>query len=77
MFFFCNYTSGGPRIVVRGAKIFIRNFAHGVKWSSTNEVSFNRPESRAYLSALEAIGILFIEYGFSLFSGYLSVLFLK
>ena len=67
--------SGGPRILVEGgAKIFLRQFPDVVKRSHTNEMSFNRPGSRAHLRALEALGFFFAEYAFSL---YPFVIFLK
>ena len=69
--------SGGPRIEVRGQICFLGKVANGAKWSHANEVSFKWLGSRACLRALEALGVFFAEYVFSLFSRYLSVLFLK
>ena len=42
-----------------------------------NKVSFNGPGSRAHLRALEALGVFFAEYAFSLFSRYIFMIFLK
>ena len=69
--------SSGPRIEVGGPNIFLGKVTDGVKQSHANEVSFNRPGSRACLGALEALGFFFAEYAFSLFSRYLFMIFLK
>ena len=58
-----------PGFWLRGTKLFLRKFPDVAKRSHMNEVSFNRPGSRAYLWALEALGFFFAEYAFSLFSG--------
>ena len=64
-------------LVKGGPKLFLRKFANATKQSHANEVSFNRPGSRACLRALEAFGFFFAKYAFSLFSTYLFVYFLK
>ena len=66
-----------PGFWSRGAKNNFEKISDVVKWSHANEMSFNRPGSRAHLRALEPLGFFFAEYAFSLFSKYLFVIFLK
>ena len=56
---------------------FLGKVANRVKWSHANEVNFNGLGSRVHLRALEALRFFFAEYAFSLFSGYLFMIFLK
>ena len=62
--------SGGPKSV-------LGKCANGAKQSCANEVSFKCLGSGACLKALEALGIFFAEYAFSLFLRYFYVIFLK